>query len=39
MDTLRGPEMKSNGGGMGTNETLSKALYKAFEAANIKVPR
>lgn len=39
VDSLLGPEMKSTGEVMGSDKTLSKALYKAFVAANIKVPK
>ena len=38
VDTLLGPEMKSTGEVMGTDDTLDKALYKAFEASNIHLP-
>ena len=33
VDSLLGPEMKSTGEVMGTDATLEKALYKAFEAS------
>ncbi|WP_349582839.1 carbamoyl-phosphate synthase large subunit [Leuconostoc citreum] len=39
VDSLLGPEMKSTGEVMGSDTTLSKALYKAFVASNIKVPQ
>ena len=39
VDSLLGPEMKSTGEVMGSDINLSKALYKAFIASNIKVPR
>lgn len=35
VDTQLGPEMKSTGEVMGTDVTLEKALYKAFEAAGM----
>ncbi|KIU20445.1 Carbamoyl-phosphate synthase large chain [Weissella cibaria] len=38
VDSLLGPEMKSTGEVMGSDTTFEKALYKAFEASNIKVP-
>lgn len=38
VDSLLGPEMKSTGEVMGSDVTLSKALYKAFEAAKLHVP-
>ncbi|MBM7618018.1 carbamoyl-phosphate synthase large subunit [Weissella uvarum] len=38
VDSLLGPEMKSTGEVMGSDTTYEKALYKAFEAANIKIP-
>lgn len=38
VDSLLGPEMKSTGEVMGSDITLSKALYKAFEAAKLHVP-
>ncbi|MBF0775523.1 carbamoyl phosphate synthase large subunit [Streptococcus azizii] len=34
VDSLLGPEMKSTGEVMGTDKTLEKALYKAFEASH-----
>ncbi|KAA8374038.1 carbamoyl-phosphate synthase large subunit [Leuconostoc carnosum] len=39
VDSLLGPEMKSTGEVMGSDTTLPKALYKAFVASNIKVPK
>ncbi|KRN77677.1 carbamoyl-phosphate synthase large subunit [Weissella minor] len=38
VDSLLGPEMKSTGEVMGSDRTYEKALYKAFEASNIKIP-
>ena len=38
VDSLLGPEMKSTGEVMGSDTTFEKALYKAFEASNTKVP-
>lgn len=38
VDTVLGPEMKSTGEVMGRGKTFSEALYKAFEAAYIKLP-
>ncbi|WEV61187.1 carbamoyl-phosphate synthase large subunit [Streptococcaceae bacterium ESL0729] len=38
VDTLLGPEMKSTGEVMGSDDTLAKALYKAFEASHIHLP-
>jgi carbamoyl-phosphate synthase large subunit len=38
VDTYLGPEMKSTGEVMGTDQTLEKALYKAFEASNLHLP-
>ncbi|WP_290034104.1 carbamoyl-phosphate synthase large subunit [Ligilactobacillus cholophilus] len=38
VDSLLGPEMKSTGEVMGQDRTFEKALYKAFEAANMKLP-
>ncbi|PLS32466.1 carbamoyl-phosphate synthase large subunit [Carnobacterium maltaromaticum] len=35
VDTNLGPEMKSTGEVMGTDSTLEKALYKAFEGINM----
>lgn len=37
VDTLLGPEMKSTGEVMGSDYSLEKALYKAFEASNLHV--
>ncbi len=34
VDSLLGPEMKSTGEIMGSDQTLEKALYKAFEASH-----
>lgn len=39
VDSLLGPEMKSTGEVMGSDYTLSKALYKAFAAAKTNVPQ
>ncbi|WP_438835298.1 carbamoyl-phosphate synthase large subunit [Streptococcus pluranimalium] len=38
VDSLLGPEMKSTGEVMGSDETLEKALYKAFEASYFHLP-
>ncbi|MGT2895675.1 carbamoyl-phosphate synthase large subunit [Streptococcus entericus] len=38
VDSLLGPEMKSTGEVMGTDRTLEKALYKAFEASYLHLP-
>ena len=38
VDTYLGPEMKSTGEVMGSDRNLEKALYKAFEAAGLKIP-
>ncbi|VUW93078.1 Carbamoyl-phosphate synthase large chain [Streptococcus constellatus] len=38
VDSLLGPEMKSTGEVMGTDFTLEKALYKAFEASYLHLP-
>lgn len=38
VDTQLGPEMKSTGEVMGTDVTLEKALYKAFEASGMHLP-
>ncbi|AGU83365.1 carbamoyl-phosphate synthase large subunit [Streptococcus anginosus] len=38
VDSLLGPEMKSTGEVMGTDATLEKALYKAFEASYFHLP-
>ncbi|WP_353989338.1 carbamoyl-phosphate synthase large subunit [Pediococcus argentinicus] len=37
VDSLLGPEMKSTGEVMGTDQSLPKALYKAFEATKVHV--
>lgn len=37
VDSLLGPEMKSTGEVMGADETMSKALYKAFEATGMHI--
>lgn len=37
VDSLLGPEMKSTGEVMGADETMPKALYKAFEATGMKI--
>jgi len=37
VDTLLGPEMKSTGEVMGSDYSLEKALYKAFEASSMHV--
>jgi carbamoyl-phosphate synthase large subunit len=39
VDSLLGPEMKSTGEVMGSDTTFEKALYKAFEAAGVTIPR
>ncbi|MDR0846470.1 MAG: carbamoyl-phosphate synthase large subunit [Lactobacillales bacterium] len=39
VDTYLGPEMKSTGEAMGSDVTLEKALYKAFEASNFHMPK
>lgn len=39
VDSLLGPEMKSTGEVMGSDKTVEKALYKAFEAAKTHLPR
>jgi len=39
VDTYLGPEMKSTGEVMGTDTTLEKALYKAFEASYLHLPQ
>ncbi|MBE8162552.1 MAG: carbamoyl-phosphate synthase large subunit [Bdellovibrionaceae bacterium] len=39
VDTVLGPEMKSTGEVMGRGKTFSEALFKAFEAAYIKLPK
>jgi carbamoyl-phosphate synthase large subunit len=38
VDSLLGPEMKSTGEVMGSDTTLEKALYKAFEASHTHLP-
>lgn len=38
VDSLLGPEMKSTGEVMGSDITLEKALYKAFEASYFHLP-
>ena len=38
VDSLLGPEMKSTGEVMGSDQTLEKALYKAFEASYFHLP-
>ncbi|MGY3778796.1 carbamoyl-phosphate synthase large subunit [Isobaculum melis] len=38
VDTYLGPEMKSTGEVMGTDKTLEKALYKAFEGSQLHLP-
>ncbi|MGX7029880.1 carbamoyl-phosphate synthase large subunit [Vagococcus zengguangii] len=38
VDTYLGPEMKSTGEVMGSDTTLEKALYKAFEASYMNIP-
>lgn len=38
VDTYLGPEMKSTGEVMGSDVTLEKALYKAFEASGLHIP-
>ncbi|MGY3765093.1 carbamoyl-phosphate synthase large subunit [Vagococcus vulneris] len=38
VDTNLGPEMKSTGEVMGSDKTLEKALYKAFEASGMHLP-
>jgi carbamoyl-phosphate synthase large subunit len=38
VDTLLGPEMKSTGEVMGSDNSLEKALYKAFEASGLHLP-
>ncbi|MFD1432931.1 carbamoyl-phosphate synthase large subunit [Lacticaseibacillus yichunensis] len=39
VDSALGPEMKSTGEVMGSDTTLDKALYKAFEASHTHLPR
>lgn len=38
VDTYLGPEMKSTGEVMGSDQNLEKALYKAFEASGLHIP-
>ncbi|MFV0559540.1 MAG: carbamoyl-phosphate synthase large subunit [Enterococcus sp.] len=38
VDTYLGPEMKSTGEVMGSDSTVEKALYKAFEATGLHLP-
>lgn len=38
VDATLGPEMKSTGEVMGSDTTLEKALYKAFEASDMHLP-
>ncbi|VTX75813.1 Carbamoyl-phosphate synthase large chain [Enterococcus hirae] len=38
VDTYLGPEMKSTGEVMGSDQNLDKALYKAFEASDLRLP-
>ncbi|GAB2478184.1 carbamoyl-phosphate synthase large subunit [Alkalibacterium psychrotolerans] len=38
VDATLGPEMKSTGEVMGSDATLEKALYKAFEASDMHLP-
>ncbi len=38
VDTYLGPEMKSTGEVMGSDKSLEKALYKAFEASGMHIP-
>lgn len=38
VDSLLSPEMKSTGEVMGSDQTLAKALYKAFAAAKLAMP-
>ncbi|ANK59504.1 carbamoyl-phosphate synthase large subunit [Loigolactobacillus backii] len=38
VDSLLGPEMKSTGEVMGSDVTVEKALYKAFEASKLHLP-
>jgi carbamoyl-phosphate synthase large subunit len=39
VDTYLGPEMKSTGEVMGSDNNLEKALYKAFEASGLHIPK
>ncbi|EHJ55923.1 hypothetical protein HMPREF9318_00227 [Streptococcus urinalis FB127-CNA-2] len=38
VDSLLGPEMKSTGEVMGSDKSIEKALYKAFEASYLHLP-
>ena len=38
VDTVLGPEMKSTGEALGSDDTLEKALYKAMISSGIKIP-
>lgn len=38
VDTYLGPEMKSTGEVMGSDQNLDKALYKVFEASGLRLP-
>lgn len=38
VDSLLGPDMKSTGEVMGSDTTMEKALYKAFEASKLHLP-
>lgn len=38
IDRILGPEMKSTGEVMGSDITMQKALYKAFEASGLRLP-
>ncbi|WP_066025535.1 carbamoyl-phosphate synthase large subunit [Enterococcus mundtii] len=38
VDTYLGPEMKSTGEVMGSDQNLDKALYKAFKASGLRLP-
>ncbi|NAA90048.1 carbamoyl-phosphate synthase large subunit [Enterococcus mundtii] len=38
VDTYLGPEMKSTGEVMGSDQNLDKARYKAFEASGLRLP-
>lgn len=39
VDAYLGPEMKSTGEVMGSDNTLEKALYKAFVASGVRIPK
>jgi carbamoyl-phosphate synthase large subunit len=39
VDTYLGPEVKSTGEVMGSDNNLEKALYKAFEASGLHIPK